>query len=371
MLMALNDSGEEILLVGSHARELAIQRKNQLHFCPQCNGPLIVKAGTIMIPHFAHRKAHNCHSFSEPESERHLTGKRDLFDWISRTASVRLESRLPGSAQRPDLLTGQTAVEFQCSTISAALFSERTAGYHASGYDVFWLYGGAPLVQKGRFFVITSFHQLFFRYHPLLGFYFLQYDPDEKRFTLFSAITQVSASRFLVRRSFFSPVDWPFPPAAPLQHTVSPLSLPLFFQSKREWIHHSRAYNSQKRFFQFVYAAGHNPSLLPPWVGLPVKNGLSIANHPLEWQFYLWKTSLHVSPEARIRQLIDSGILKEKAFPLIPSCTPEAAAAEYMALLAELDAGSEQDAASMGVMLKQEADFIEKHGKHIIGKLIF
>ena len=54
----------------------------QPFYCPCCDSEVVVKAGFIKIPHFAHKSHASCHASSEPESDYHLLAKRNLFTWF-------------------------------------------------------------------------------------------------------------------------------------------------------------------------------------------------------------------------------------------------------------------------------------------------
>ena len=46
-------------------------------------------------------------NYSEPETEEHLNGKRDLFEWIKKQngdSNAALEGRIPETKQRPDIM---------------------------------------------------------------------------------------------------------------------------------------------------------------------------------------------------------------------------------------------------------------------------
>ena len=60
--------------------------------------------------------------YSESETEEHLSGKRDLFEWIRKQPDVTnaiLEGWIPETKQRPDIMFKykgiQYIIEYQCS----------------------------------------------------------------------------------------------------------------------------------------------------------------------------------------------------------------------------------------------------------------
>ncbi len=85
--------------------------------------------------------------YSESETEEHLNGKRDLFEWIKKQNGVTnavLEGWIPETKQRPDIMfeyDGKKYVlEFQCSPI-ATEYVERHALYEAAGINDIWICG--------------------------------------------------------------------------------------------------------------------------------------------------------------------------------------------------------------------------------------
>src|SRR5699024_273065 len=131
MLIAQKTSGEKIL-----AQECLKSEKDLL--CPLCKQPVILKKGTIKIPHFAHLRREDCQSFSEGETQEHLQNKLFLQKWTQKGV---LEAYLPELKQRPDLLLDFLAIEVQCSSLKIERFMERTNNYLKHGYHPWWLLG--------------------------------------------------------------------------------------------------------------------------------------------------------------------------------------------------------------------------------------
>lgn len=85
--------------------------------------------------------------YSEPETEEHLNGKQDLYEWIKKQPGVTdaiLEGWLPETKQRPDImfkLNGeQYVIEYQCTPI-ATEYVERHDLYKAAGIKDIWIAG--------------------------------------------------------------------------------------------------------------------------------------------------------------------------------------------------------------------------------------
>lgn len=85
--------------------------------------------------------------YSESETEEHLNGKRDLFEWIKKQKGVTnaiLEGWIPETKQRPDIMFEyygkKYVIEYQCSPI-ATEYVERHKLYKISGIIDIWIAG--------------------------------------------------------------------------------------------------------------------------------------------------------------------------------------------------------------------------------------
>lgn len=92
--------------------------------------------------------------YSESETEEHLNGKRDLFEWIKKQNGVTnavLEGWIPETKQRPDIMfeyNGKKYVlEYQCSPI-ATEYVGRHDLYKASGIIDIWIAGYEKYFKK-------------------------------------------------------------------------------------------------------------------------------------------------------------------------------------------------------------------------------
>lgn len=134
--------------------------KQQLLFCPVCQGRVILKIGKQKIAHFAHKSRKVCTGFSEGETEEHLNLKQVVFDWLQRYSphsAIRLEAYLPKIHQRPDVLYEILAIEIQCSTLPYRRFEKRTNTYQKNGYVVWWIMGRNFLKNKKLTMIEKSF----------------------------------------------------------------------------------------------------------------------------------------------------------------------------------------------------------------------
>lgn len=149
------------------------------YFCPSCREQVILKRGTRMMAHFAHRPNSNCRPFSESESQNHLTGKWQLAAYFG-SYHVELEPYIQLLAQRPDLLVKRDehimAVEYQCSPISADKLLQRNQGYHSYGLEVTWILG------EGYLQTITSVRhaEKWLQYSAKLGWYLIFWETRQQ-----------------------------------------------------------------------------------------------------------------------------------------------------------------------------------------------
>lgn len=128
--------------------ELKELSKKKLLICPVCNKPYEYCHGKIVQPYFRHSDRTSCeYNYSEPETLEHMTGKRDLYEWIKKQDGVSnaiLEGWIPKTKQRPDImfmLNGvQYVIEYQCSPISSE-YIERHKLYKVAGIKDIWICG--------------------------------------------------------------------------------------------------------------------------------------------------------------------------------------------------------------------------------------
>ena len=141
---------------GTHSKEqLKKWTKKKIILCPVCNKPYEYCHGRVKMPYFRHMDKTECEDkYSESETEEHLRGKRDLYEWIKRQNSVTnavLEGWIPETKQRPDIMfeynNKQYVIEYQCSPITSEYF-ERHDLYKAVGICDIWICGTEKYFQK-------------------------------------------------------------------------------------------------------------------------------------------------------------------------------------------------------------------------------
>jgi hypothetical protein len=94
--------------------------------CPGCNGPVIARIGSVVIPHWAHQKNSNC-AYSEGETEWHL-------DWKAKFPKENCEIRMEN--HRADVFINNVVLEFQSVTPDLEKIQAREGFYK----EMYWIY---------------------------------------------------------------------------------------------------------------------------------------------------------------------------------------------------------------------------------------
>lgn len=162
------------------------QKTNQF-FCPGCGGPLVLKKGRVLSPHFAHGKKQACDSLSEGETSEHLALKQKLLAWgQASTPDWQLEEPLPALNQRPDLLWENLAVEIQCSPLAQARLAQRRENYRQHDYHDWWLLGKKLWPNKR----LTTLQKYFCDYTPHWGLHLWLIDEKRQQVRLWSHLQE-------------------------------------------------------------------------------------------------------------------------------------------------------------------------------------
>jgi hypothetical protein len=98
---------------------------------------VILKVGTIVTPHYAHRPDSSC-ALATGEGERHREMKRQAADLFP-DFTVRFEVPFDQD-HRADVVIGRRVIECQASSLSIAAWEERTRYYNNHGYAVLWIW---------------------------------------------------------------------------------------------------------------------------------------------------------------------------------------------------------------------------------------
>ncbi|MFS0574490.1 competence protein CoiA family protein [Sporosarcina sp. 179-K 3D1 HS] len=299
-MTALDQNGNLVVLLPSMEKDmLRKSRTTSLFYCPQCENPVQLKVGDIVIPHFAHLHDTSCsNAFSEGESFEHLLGKQHLFTFLQKHAErVELEPFVERISQRPDLLvtldSKQIAIEFQCSPISALRMNDRTAGYQRAGIAPFWL---LHTPDKSRqqpqgigIFQFSRFQEQFFTSHPPEGSMLITYHPQSDCFHYFSSLLHIAGRRYIGNHRKLPSCRQSVPLARPKVPTEEEIQYYyVLYQTARSTFLKTSIWRNRKGlrdpFLRKCYEMRIIPSELPTWIGVPTRNSEAFREHDCEWQ---------------------------------------------------------------------------------------
>jgi len=182
---------------GKHEKEqLKKWAAKKILLCPACGNPYEYCHGKVKSPYFRHMDKVECEDkYSEPETEEHLNGKRDLYEWLKKQLGVTdciLEGWIPETKQRPDIMFKyngwQCVLEYQCSPI-ATEYIERHELYQTAGIIDIWIAGWE------KYFKPNSMHKFIETY--IEGYY----NPNFKCFLPGSSTTQRQFMNKVYRKS--------------------------------------------------------------------------------------------------------------------------------------------------------------------------
>lgn len=333
MFSAIQKDGKLFSLFPRHSRDkLKEKKKHEEFICPECLDKVILKLGTRRMEHFAHQKNSQCSESYESESDYHLNGKLQLYEWLeNKQLKPLLEPYYSSIRQRPDIAfmyqDQQYALEFQCSPIPHELMNKRTKRYHQMHAPVIWILGGKNINRKGeRKVSLTNFDYLFASKSPSGSWYLPAYCPSSKIFILLNNLSPVST-----RKAF---ADFSIIPLSKfqLQNLFNcPEKSPFTCQEWKKEIQQQK-WNLQFRgglqndLLKDLYESGLNLSLLPPLIGIPVCDAPMIESPPLVWQAYLFLDHLYNREVGTIITVNDifqkyvihheKGRIKERVLPL-------------------------------------------------------
>ncbi|MFG6115587.1 competence protein CoiA [Halobacillus sp. MO56] len=295
LLSAINAKGQFVQLAGQHIHELIHQKKHESYFCPQCKAPVLIRAGSKVVPHFAHFPNSDCPSSRSGEGIYHHKGKVRLWEWLkSQGYDVALEAYLPEIQQRPDVLLHtkkrRIAIEYQCAKIPDSEISMRTKQYLQVGIYPFWILGGNRLKRKGTNMIqLTSFDRNFI-YH-FLDYRIHYFDPITDKLMIGSHLQGTGSNKTFSNLHYFSLNGISFIEMFSSQNLLlndMPAGWKSFIKKRRTRpLGHCSP--QEKSWREYLYAKGYHPSLLPSITYLPVPSQIQMVEPPWIWQsrYYL------------------------------------------------------------------------------------
>lgn len=159
MFVALLEDYSRLELLSLSLEEIRKFRGRQFK-CHLCEQEMVLKAGDIITPHFAHKDKCPYENYARTnESEEHIRAKAFLMKWLPFAlrdmADVKVESEFPVHPVRriADLIiesdTGWGFVfEVQLSAITVEEIRRRTNDYLRAGLNVLWFLGGDALKSR-------------------------------------------------------------------------------------------------------------------------------------------------------------------------------------------------------------------------------
>jgi len=314
------------------ANMLALIKASAPYYCPCCATELVIKAGSVKIPHFAHKSNTSCYASSEPESPYHLLAKRQLFSWLKEHGyQAELEAYLPVIKKRADILVKVEertyAFEFQCSTISKAVFIERTESYKSLDIMPIWILAAKHMkridVQEFR---LSAFQWLFVTGRSAYPFLWT-YCPERNELFALKGITPFSPATVLAEMT-----SAPLPNLSPKQllpriHEQFPF-LTLWRYKRKSWcFHRTKTANVHDPLFLSLYRNRLTAPTLPIEVGIPVKGMALIKTAAIEWQAWLYLDVLYKRELGQFVQLrtflqsfqkrVAKGVITLRPLPLV------------------------------------------------------
>jgi competence protein CoiA len=297
VLTAITSKAERICLGDGWDKDhLLSLRENAILFCPTCHEKVILKLGEKRVFHFAHQKGSFCSLEHEGETDFHLKGKLQLYQWLKhQDLNPILEFYDASLRQRADMIftigTDKYALEYQCSAISDHIFHRRTEGYKSKGYIPLWILGANQLNRKNNYVSsLSDFHFLFLQKTSSNTWTIPFYCSETQNFILLQSIQPITIRKFISHQTIQKMDQTSFPHlfSQPKENRHFPHKqwTGELEQFKNTLIRYSTGH--QKSFLLDLYQNHLNLLLLPPFIGIPVLDSISMITPPLIWQSYLF-----------------------------------------------------------------------------------
>lgn len=299
ILTAITKQGQVIVSV-DYSREFLNHLKQRSAFmCIQCKEEVILRSGSINIPHFAHKRKSECiHSFSDGESKDHLNGKLQLYEFFKRhNCQPQLESFIPKIKQRPDILVNnnqsQVAIEYQCSKILPNTILSRNNGYKQQQIDPLWILRTPSISefppQEIGTLQLSAFRQQFFLETSTYGKMIITYCPQTKLFHYITNPVHIQSNKYIVKIKKLSleKQSWPFAVVKRISHKEYKTYLRIYRKQRFKHIDNLYFYNRkgvQNQFLQVCYRWRQSPKEIPFFIGIPTTHAESFHVHAVEWQ---------------------------------------------------------------------------------------
>lgn len=301
MLLAYTEQNKPFILNSSIPQTTLHQlRKTKKFYCPLCKQQLLLKIGSLKIPHFAHYSRSNCENqFSERESEVHLKGKEQLYSLFKALEfDTQLEPYISSVKQRPDILledntTQRIAIEFQCSPISLERLNARNTGYKSEEILPIWIPDTPDkITKKGVQKITLSKNYQQFKttnHHP----YIMTYNPNARQFFYISNIIYLHGNSFISKIQTIPLTSQKFPFYIPKPITKNEFDqLWLIYQQTKQYYLQTRVLLNRNGvndlLLRSAYELRMNLDSLPNYIGVPLKGSEGLKIFSSDWQLALF-----------------------------------------------------------------------------------
>ncbi|MBT2215439.1 competence protein CoiA [Virgibacillus dakarensis] len=293
MLQAKTKEGNLVMLALLTKKEISELKTNGQFYCPSCQEKVVIKAGSKMIPHFAHRAKVNCPSHEGGEGAYHEKGKLMLYKWLKQQKlNVQLEEYLSEIKQRPDLLVTidnkKIAVEYQCTRISLKEIRKRNEGYRQLGIQPIWIIGANRFKRLSRYqikldnFLHHFLHQFSKRF-PLTLLFFC---PETTLFSTFQDIYITTTKQAIGKLTYTLLNNMKFIDIFRQHRLPNQLLYTLWKQEKKRFRlrQRDRLYGSELAWHQWLYLKRTHFEYLPSVIHLPVSAQYRMCSPLWDWQ---------------------------------------------------------------------------------------
>ncbi len=273
----------------------------------------MVRAGSKVIPHFAHFQNSNCTFIERGESAYHEQGKLDLYQWLlSQHISAKMEAYVENIQQRADILckinAHYFAFEFQCASISLEILQKRTKSYMKSGIIPIWILGEKRLKKSTDTCLYLSdfeyhfFHQFYqnlpqlYLYNPQTKIMRILSNPYPIRNKVYGHIQHIPLQKLTIQQMFQSNV-------------LSERMILEYWGKEKRYFRNFRATYLSKEdryYLNWLYAKGLHPQYLPSIIHLPVSSQMAFQSNPYWWQSLIVLnvlSRLHLGERISIEQI--------------------------------------------------------------------
>ncbi len=349
MLQAKTEDGELVTLASLTRQEIAMMKAKGNFFCPSCNQPVVAKAGTKLIPHFAHASNTRCPSQEGGEGVYHEKGKLLLYQWLkSQQLDVWLETYIPEISQRPDLLlrlkNKTIAIEYQCARIPPELVAKRNRGYARAGIVPIWILGANTLKRyNGHQLKVDQFHLSFIHQFssdfPRTLYFFC---PETQHFILFQDLLFTTLHRASGKMNIRKLQAMNFLDLFHTAYFKQEQLVHIWKREKRAFRLHIPRYAQGREFAwqQWLYVRNTNRQLLPSFIYLPIDSQHMMKTPPWDWQSRICLDIIHpltVGSTFHYKScthILRSQMHKPSFFPLIKSAANPIT--QYLQMLEQL-----------------------------------